>query len=153
MKRITIAVLLLSTAVGCSTSQSATGGRAAREGSGTVTGVITLAEELGPKTGDFCSGLTVQVSSPSVPGESLGSRMVRTSRGRCSYEITHLPSGGPELQLSVTPPSTWQCGNGGTPTLNPAQQTLKLRDYQADTRDFRVSCETAAPAQATPSAP
>ncbi|HYO67324.1 MAG TPA: hypothetical protein VEU33_14705 [Archangium sp.] len=138
MNRITIAVLMLSAATGCGTSRSATGG--AREGSGTVTGIITLAEQVGPKTGDFCSGLGVQVTPAGAPEEVLGNRTVRVSRGRCSYQVAGLPSGGEALAFSVTLPSAWQCSNGATPTVTPEPQTLTLRDYQTETRDFRVSC-------------
>lgn len=149
MNRITIAVLLLSTAAGCGTSRNATGG--AREGSGTVTGIITLADEVGPKTGDFCAGLGVKVTPAGAPEDVLGDRMVRVSRGRCSYQISNLPSGGEQLELSVTPSSAWQCDNGATPTLTPAPQALQLEDYQAVTRDFRVSCTApSAETSATP---
>ncbi|WNG41091.1 hypothetical protein F0U61_50865 [Archangium violaceum] len=144
MNRITIAVLMLSTAVGCGTSRSATGGRAEREGNGTVTGIISLADEVGPKTGDYCEGLAVKVAYADAPEDVLGSRMVKVSRGRCSYQVTGLPSDGPELQLTVAPSPAWKCANAGTPTLKPEQQTLKLKDYQAETRDFRVTCETSA---------
>ena len=41
------------------------------------------------------------------------------------------------------------CANGATPTLSPEPKALTLRDYQTETRDFRVSCEAPA-AQATP---
>lgn len=148
MKRITITVLLLSTTIGCSTSQSATGGRVAREGNGTVTGIITLADEVGPKSGDFCSGLAVKVTPAGAPTDALGDGMVKVSRNRCSYQITHLPNGS-ELQLAVTPSTAWQCANGATPTVSPEPKSLTLRDYQTETRDFRVSCEAPA-AQTTP---
>ncbi|WP_375768809.1 hypothetical protein NR798_45225 [Archangium gephyra] len=140
MKRIAIAVLLLSTAAGCGTSRSATGG--AREGSGTVTGIITLADEVGPKEGDFCAGLAVKVTPAGAPEDVLGNRTVRVSRGRCSYQVSNLPSGGEQLQLSVTPPPAWQCGNGATLTLTPEAQPLQLKDYQTATRDFQASCTT-----------
>jgi hypothetical protein len=138
MNRITIAVLMLSTAAGCGTSRSATGG--VREGNGAVTGIITLADEVGPKTGDFCAGLDVRVAPTGAPEEALGNRTVRVSRGRCSYQIANLPSGGEQLMFTVKPSPAWQCGNGATPTLTPEPQALQLRDYQTETRDFRVSC-------------
>ncbi|WNG61923.1 hypothetical protein F0U59_49855 [Archangium gephyra] len=139
MNRITIAVLVLSAAAtACGTSRSATGG--AREGSGTVTGIITLADEVSPKTGDFCSGLNVRVTPTGAPEDVLGNGTVRTSRSRCSYQIANLPSGGESLAFSVKLPAAWQCGNGATPTVTPEPQTLQLRDYQTETRDFRVSC-------------
>ncbi len=140
MKRITITLLLLSTTIGCSTSQSATGGSVAREGNGTVAGIVKLAEEMGPMSGDFCEGLTVKVTHASEPQEVLGDGMVKTSRSRCSYQITHLPNGS-ELLLTVTPSPAWQCSNGATPTITPEPTALTLADYQTDTRDFRVSCE------------
>lgn len=149
MKRITITAVLLSTAIGCTTSQSATGGRAAREGNGTVTGIISLADEVGPRSGDFCEGLTVKVTPANAPADALGDRMVRLSRNRCSYQITHLPSGGEALQLTVTPSPAWTCGNGATPTVSPEPKALTLRDYQTETLDFRVSCPAPA-AQTTP---
>jgi hypothetical protein len=149
MNRIAIAVLLLSTAAGCGTSRNATGG--AREGSGTVTGIITLAEEVGPKEGDFCAGLAVKVTPAGAPEEVLGNRMVRVSRGRCSYQISNLPSGGEQLALTVTPSPAWQCANGATPTVTLEQQPLQLKDYQTATRDFSVSCTApTAEAAATP---
>jgi hypothetical protein len=147
MNRITMAVLLLSAAAGCTTSRSATGG--AREGSGTVTGIITLADEVGPKTGDFCTGLDVRVTPTGAPEEVLGNRMTRVSRGRCSYQIANLPSGGEALAFAVKLPATWQCGNGATPTVTPEPQTLTLRDYQTETRDFRVSCTAPSAGTAT----
>ncbi|HEX5754473.1 MAG TPA: hypothetical protein VFZ09_50280 [Archangium sp.] len=138
MNRITIAVLLLSAATGCGTSRSATG--SAREGNGTVTGIITLADEVGPKTGDFCAGLDVRVTPTGAPQEVLGDRMVRVSRGRCSYQVANLPAGSEPLAFSVKPPPAWQCANGATPTVTPEPRELTLRDYQTETRDFRVSC-------------
>ena len=147
MNRIAIAVLLLSTAAGCATSRNATGG--AREGSGTVTGIITLADEVGPKTGDFCAGLNVKVTPTGASEDVLGNRMVKVSRGRCSYQVSNLPSGGEQLELSVTPSPAWQCDNGATPTLTPAAQALQLQDYQTATRDFQASC-TAPSAAPTP---
>jgi hypothetical protein len=148
MYRITIAVLL-STAIGCSTSRSATGGRAAREGNGTVTGLITLADGVVPGTGDYCAGVTVKVTPAEATEDMLGDRMVKVSRGRCSYQVAHLPT-DTQLQLAVTPSAAWSCENGATPTLAPEAQPLTLRDYETLTRDFRVSC--AAP-EATPATP
>lgn len=141
MNRITIAVLLLSTAAGCSASRNANVTEGMREdGSGTVTGIITLAEEVGPKTGDFCAGLDVRVTPTGAPGNVLGNRTVRVSRGRCSYQVSNLPSGGEQLAFSVKPSTAWQCANGATPTLTPEPGTLQLKDYQTETRDFRVTC-------------
>lgn len=148
MNRIAIAVLLLSTATGCGTSRHATGG--AREGSGTVTGIITLADGVGPKTGDFCEGLGVRVTPAGAPEDALGNPMVKVSRGRCSYQIGNLPSGGESLQLFVTPSLAWRCDNGATPTITPAEQELQLQEYQAETRDFRVSCTEASAGDSTP---
>lgn len=139
MYRITIAVLLF-TAAGCSTTQGATGGRASREGNGTVAGVISLAEGVSPKTGELCEGVAVKVTSPTTAEEALGTRMVKPSRGRCSYQVTDLPSTGETLRLTVTPSPAWRCDNGATPTLTPEPVTLTLRDHQTETRDFRVSC-------------
>ncbi|MFY0572347.1 hypothetical protein ACN28E_52100 [Archangium lansingense] len=138
MNRIAIAILLLTTAAGCGTSRNATGG--AREGNGTVTGIITLADEVGPKTGDFCANLGLKVTPAGTPEDVLGNRTVRVSRGRCSYHVNNLPSGGEQLALSVSPSPAWQCANGATPTITPDAQPLQLKDYQAETRDFRVSC-------------
>ncbi|PTL83472.1 hypothetical protein [Vitiosangium sp. GDMCC 1.1324] len=150
MKRITITILLLATAAGCSTNRSATGGRAAREGNGTVTGIIMLGEGVGPKTGDFCEGLTVKVTHASAPEDVLGDRMVKVSRGRCSYQVAHLPSGGEELQFTVTPSSAWKCDNGTAPTISSAPQSIKLQNWQTLTQDFRVTCEAPAAATSTP---
>jgi hypothetical protein len=148
MYRITIAVLL-STAIGCSTSRSATGGLAAREGNGTVAGIITLANEVTPRTGDFCEGVTVKVTPSGAPEDTLGDRMVKVSRSRCSYQVAHLPTDA-ELQLAVTPSAAWRCDNGATPTLAPEPRALTLRDYETLTRDFRVSCPAPEAAPATP---
>jgi hypothetical protein len=148
MYRITIAVLL-STAIGCSTSRSATGGLAAREGNGTVAGIIALSEGVSPGTGDFCAGVTVKVTPSSTSEDALGDRMVKMSRNRCSYQVARLPNDA-ELQLAVTPSAAWSCDNGATPTLTPEPQALTLRDYETLTRDFRVSCPVAEAAPATP---
>ncbi len=76
----------------------------------------------------------------SEPGRPVGNLLVKQSRERCLYVLSSLPSDA-ELRLEVGPPTDWRCASGKVPTLQPRPGSLKLRDYETATRDFRATCE------------
>jgi hypothetical protein len=130
-------VALVLTAVGCASSA---GARLEREGNASLTGVLKLpAAGLGA-AGASCAEVRVRVTHASQPELLLGDAMVKQSRGRCLYVVSSLPSDA-ELVLTVSPGATWRCENGEAPTLTPETVTVRLRDYETATRDFRATCE------------
>jgi hypothetical protein len=101
-----------------------------------ITGVVTLPEGLADASG-ACSNLSIQAKAGAA--ETLGNVIVRQSRGRCSYEISQLPTQA-ELALVLRGGSGWACQNGSSVGLLPDAQTVTLQDHETRTQDFRGSC-------------
>jgi len=113
--------------------------RLEREGNASLTGVIVAPSSAVRQGSTSCAGVRVQVAHVSEPSRPLGSVMVKQSRERCLYVVSNLPSDA-ELQLEVSPASSWRCEDGQAPGLKPRPGVLKLRDYETATRDFRATC-------------
>jgi hypothetical protein len=137
MTRLAAATLFLA-AAGCASGPS--GRRLEREGSATLTGVVTPPKGQGPKGNTSCSGVVVRVFHTREPTQPLGSLLVKQNRERCLYVVSNLP-GDAELRLEVSPGTSWQCPEGEAPTLTPRPGVVKLRDYETATRDFRATCD------------
>jgi hypothetical protein len=114
--------------------------RLEREGNASLTGVLSAAPGAVRQGNTSCAGVRVYVAHVSEPSQPLGTVMVKQSRGRCLYVVSHLPSDA-ELQLELSLGPTWRCEDGQTPTLTPKPGSFKLRDYETATRDFRATCD------------
>ncbi|WP_224369131.1 hypothetical protein [Hyalangium versicolor] len=115
--------------------------RLEREGNASITGILVPPPNaVGPKS-TSCAGVRIRVAHVREPSQLLGNVMVKASRQRCFYVVSSLPSEA-ELHLEVRPGADWKCENGQPPTLSPrsGSGTLKLRDYETATRDFRATC-------------
>ncbi len=99
--------------------------------SASVVGVIYLPEGL--SEAEWCRHLSVEAAAQ---GTAVGRVNIRTSRGRCAYEVSRLPS-GEDIAVTVKLPA---CPSGGTASLAPPLQPVKLRDHETRTQDFRASC-------------
>jgi hypothetical protein len=131
-----IAAFALVTA-GCASGTQAQ--RLEREGNASLTGVVVPPPGAVRQKSTSCAGVRVRVTHASEPTYLLGSTTVKPSRERCLYVVSSLPSDA-ELRVDITPGTDWRCGNGQVPTLSPKSGTLKLRDYETATRDFRATC-------------
>lgn len=131
-----IAAFCLATA-GCA-SRTGTQ-RLEREGNASLTGVLSAAPSAVRQGSTSCAGVRIHVTHASDPSRPLGDMMVKKSRERCLYVVSHLPSDA-ELRLEVSTGSVWRCEDGQVPTLTPRPGSFKLRDYETVTRDFRVTC-------------
>ncbi len=101
-----------------------------------VTGVVTLPEGLAA-SGNACDSLSIQAKAGAA--DKLGNVSIRQSRGRCSYEISALPTQA-ELALVVRGGEGWACQNGSAVGFLPDAQTVTLQDHETRTQDFRGSC-------------
>lgn len=137
LARLTALTLTLAT-TGCASLGGAQ--RLEREGNATLTGVVVPPGGGVRKEDTSCVGVKARVAHVSEPEHALGSLMVKQSRGRCLYVVSNLPSNA-ELQLTVSPGTSWRCEDEEAPSLTPAARTLKLRDYETATRDFRAVCD------------
>lgn len=131
-----VAAFALVTA-GCASGTQAQ--RLERDGNASLTGVVVPPPGTVRQGTTSCAGVRVRVAHASQPEHLLGYITVRPSRDRCLYVVSSLPSDA-ELHLELTPAADWRCGNGQAPTLSPKSATLKLRDYETATRDFRATC-------------
>lgn len=124
-------------AMGCASGTGAE--RLEREGNASLTGVIAAPPSAVRQGGTSCAGVRIHVAHVSEPSRPLGNAMVKQSRERCLYVVSNLPSDA-ELQLEVSPASSWRCKDGQAPSLRPRPGVLKLHDYETATRDFRATC-------------
>ncbi len=99
--------------------------------SSSVVGVIYLPQGLSES--DWCKRLTVEAAAQGTP---VGRTAIRESRGRCSYEVSRLPS-QQEISVTVKLPA---CPSGASAHLAPPPQPLLLKDHETKTQDFRASC-------------
>ncbi len=102
----------------------------------TVTGVVTLPEGIA-NADSACRNLTIQAKAGAAA--SLGNATIRQSRGRCSYQISQLPTQA-ELALVLSAGNGWACENGAVVAFAPDAQTVTLKDHETRTQDFRGSC-------------
>jgi hypothetical protein len=133
---LTFATALL-LATGCASGTGAE--RLEREGNASLTGVIAAPPSAVRQGSTSCAGVRIHVAHVSEPSRPLGSTLVKQSRERCLYVVSNLPSEA-ELQLEVSPASSWRCEDGQAPSLKPRPGVLKLHDYETATRDFRATC-------------
>jgi hypothetical protein len=131
------AALCLATA-GCASGAGSQ--RLEREGNACLTGVLSAGPTAVREGSTSCAGVRIHVAHASEPSRPLGNVMVKQSRERCLYVVSNLPSGA-ELRLEVSPGSGWRCEDGQVPTLTPTLGSIKLRDYETATRDFRATCD------------
>ncbi|WP_224247639.1 hypothetical protein [Hyalangium gracile] len=125
-------------AAGCSTGMGAQ--RLEREGNASLTGVVVPPVSAVRLKSTSCSGVRVRVAHASEPTRLLGTIMVKPSRERCLYVVSNLPS-DTDLRLEISPGTDWKCESGQAPTLSPRPGTVRLREYETATRDFRATCD------------
>ncbi|MBN1209154.1 MAG: hypothetical protein JXB05_30130 [Myxococcaceae bacterium] len=135
--RLAIATALCLAVAGC-VSGSGTQ-RLEREGNATLTGVVLPPPGARWRGSPPCAGVRVRVAHASEPTRPLGSVLVKQSRERCLYVVSSLPSEA-ELRLEVSLGEGWRCEDGEAPSLTPTPGSLRLRDYETATRDFRATC-------------
>jgi hypothetical protein len=132
-----VAAALFLVAAGCASNEGAR--PLEREGNATLTGIVTPPSGGGQTGSPSCTGVMVRVFHTSEPTRPLGRVMVRQSRERCLDVVSSLPSNA-ELRLEVIPGMSWRCQGEAAPTLAPRPGTVRLRDYETATRDFRATC-------------
>lgn len=89
-----------------------------------------------PESAEKCEGLTVTARDGA---NTIAAAVVRTSRQRCSYQLSALPS-DVELTLDIHTPEAWSCDSGSELKLEPAAAPIKLKEREMRTADFRVRC-------------
>ena len=106
-------------------------------GNATLLGVIALPESVQGQA-NACDGLAVTASLAQDPNVLVGRGVVRSSRNRCTYQISNLPS-GKELKLNVQAPASWTCANGQPVNVAP-NDTLQLSNMESRNRDLNAAC-------------
>jgi hypothetical protein len=127
-----VSVLAVALLAGCAMSQGrVSDAQASRRQTGIIAGVIHLPE--GVDASDACRQLSIEAKHAGAP---VGSSQVRESRGRCSYELTHLPA-DVDVTLSVSVPV---CRGGNTASVAPYGEAIRLKSEETRTKDFKTTC-------------
>ena len=106
-------------------------------GNASLLGVVSLPESVKDQ-GNACDGLSITAALAEDPNVLVGRATVRQSRGRCSYQISGLPSDA-ELKLNVQAPASWTCASGQAVSVAPAD-SLKLGNMESRNRDLNAAC-------------
>jgi hypothetical protein len=138
--RLALLALASLTAAACATGSAVPDERLTDTFTGTVNGVIVLAQPAGSGS---CSELAVYATATSQQGGAparVGRASVHQGSGRCSYEITHLPP-NLNIDLHVDPAAGMTCSDGSLLTFAPSSgSAFTVGDHTSITRDFRGQC-------------
>jgi hypothetical protein len=108
---------------------------------GSVTGIVVLPSSA--VASSACASLDVYVTADDGKGDAsvrIGRRAVHRGEGRCSYEITHLPS-SISLDVHVDAPRSLICGNTSSLIFaTDSDRPFLLRDGEDRTEDFHAQC-------------
>ncbi|MBF5044680.1 hypothetical protein FGE12_19930 [Aggregicoccus sp. 17bor-14] len=135
MRRILVAVAVAASfATACASGPQVS---SSRGGNATLLGVVAVPESAQGQA-NACDGLGITAALAEDSNILVGRAVVRQSRGRCSYQISGLPS-GQELKLNVQAPASWTCANGSQVTVAP-NDTVKLSNMESRNRDLSAAC-------------
>ena len=136
MRRLLVAAVV---AGSCLMSACASGPQvsSSRGGNASLLGVIALPESVASQD-NACDGVVITASPASEENVLVGRAVVRQSKGRCSYQLSGLPT-DTELKLNVQAPASWTCANGQPVSVSPTD-TLKLSNMESRNRDLRAAC-------------
>lgn len=136
MKPVIAAFAFLGT-IACATSGSGVDPRLEYTYNSSVTGVIVVPDASA--SSDVCRNLAVVAT---VGDTQVGRSAIRSSKGRCSYQIDNLPS-DKDLTVKVQPASDLKCQDGSQMAfVSDDQAPLKLEPSQGKLHDFRAQCGT-----------
>ena len=132
-----IAALAFLGAVACATSGSGVDPRLEYTYNSSVTGVIVVSDASA--SSNVCNDLAVVAS---VGDTQVGRSAIRSSKGRCSYQIDNLPS-DKDVTVKVQPAADLKCQDGSQMAfVTETQEPLKLQPAQGKLLDFRAQCGT-----------
>lgn len=135
MRLALLALASLSVAA-CATGSAVPDERLTDTFSGTVNGVIVLAQPAG---GNACSQLAVYATAAGQAAR-VGRASVHQGNGRCSYEITNLPA-NLDIDIHVVPAAGMSCNDGSLLSFAPSiEGAFTIADHTSLTRDFRGQC-------------
>jgi hypothetical protein len=138
--RLTLLAVASLTAAACATGGTVPDERLTDTFTGTVNGVIVLAQPAGSGS---CSELAVYATATGEQGATparVGRAAVHQGSGRCSYEITNLPP-NVNIDLHVDPAAGMACSDGSLLTFAPSTgSSFTINDHTSITRDFRGQC-------------
>ena len=136
MKPVIAALAFLGT-IACATSGSGVDPRLEYTYNSSLTGVIVVPDASA--SSDVCKNLDVVAT---VGDTQVGRSAIRSSKGRCSYQIDNLPS-DKDLSVKVQPSSDLKCQDGSPMAfVSDDQAPLKLEPSQGKLHDFRAQCGT-----------